>query len=172
MPRPRSASLHQPFIAYSTMADGVGHARFSLVSRYVAAFDPVTRIKADTNLDEAPPAVSNVLSEPLHGFLHPERSATSPHRVVLVCYGRAKKSHDPVAHNLVDCALVVVDRFHHVPEKQDRGACVPPRDPGWQAPLKSAKSTVTCFRSPFWRRSLACEDAICYKLQSETAFLS
>ena len=34
--------------------------------------------------------------------------------MVLVSHGRAKEGHDPVAHHLVDGALVAVDGLHHV----------------------------------------------------------
>ena len=42
-----------------------------------------------------------------------ERRVAGPHRVILVGQRRAEERHDPVAHDLVDRALVAVDRLHH-----------------------------------------------------------
>ena len=44
--------------------------------------------------------------------------------MILVSHGSAEQSHDPVAHHLVDGALVVVDGFHHALED---GVEEPPR---------------------------------------------
>ena len=52
----------------------------------------------------------------LHRLLHPERGVAGPHRVVLVGERRAEERHDPVAHDLVDGALVAVDGLHHALE--------------------------------------------------------
>ena len=49
----------------------------------------------------------------LHGLLHPQRRIARPHRVVLVRERCAEERHDPVAHHLVDRALVAVDGLHH-----------------------------------------------------------
>ena len=49
-------------------------------------------------------------------FLHPERRVARPHGVVLVGERGAEERHDPVAHHLVDGALVAVDGLHHVLE--------------------------------------------------------
>ena len=56
------------------------------------------------------------LGVPLHRLLHPQRRIARPHRVVLVGEGRAEQRHDPVAHHLVDGALVPMHRLHHVLE--------------------------------------------------------
>ncbi len=45
--------------------------------------------------------------------LQVDRGVARPHRVVLVGEGRAEQRHDPVAHHLVDGALVAVDGLHH-----------------------------------------------------------
>ena len=45
--------------------------------------------------------------------LHVERGVARPHGVVLVGERRAEERHDPVAHDLVDGALVAVDGLHH-----------------------------------------------------------
>ena len=49
----------------------------------------------------------------LHRLLHAERGVAGPHGVVLVGQRRAEERHDPVAHDLVDRALVAVDGVHH-----------------------------------------------------------
>src|SRR5262245_11115797 len=36
--------------------------------------------------------------------------------MILVCEGRAKERHNPVAHHLIDRALVPMDRLHHALE--------------------------------------------------------
>jgi len=56
-----------------------------------------------------PPHLVRVSS---HHFLHPERSKTGPHGVVLVGDRCSEERHDPVAHHLIDCPLVPVDRLH------------------------------------------------------------
>ena len=45
--------------------------------------------------------------------LHPERGVAGADGVVLVGDRRPEQRHDPVAHDLVDGALVVMDRLHH-----------------------------------------------------------
>ena len=49
-------------------------------------------------------------------LLHPQRRVARPHRVILVGERRAEERHDPVAHDLVDRALVAVDGLHHALE--------------------------------------------------------
>ena len=46
-------------------------------------------------------------------FLHVEGRVARAHRVILVGQGRAEERHDPVAHHLVDRALIAMDRLHH-----------------------------------------------------------
>ena len=45
--------------------------------------------------------------------LHVERGIAGTHGVVLMGDRRAEERHDPVAHHLVDRALVAVDGLHH-----------------------------------------------------------
>src|SRR5262249_57041232 len=42
-----------------------------------------------------------------------KRRVTGAHGMILVSEWRAKKRHDAVAHDLVDCALVAVHGVHH-----------------------------------------------------------
>ena len=46
-------------------------------------------------------------------LLHPESRQACPHGVVLEGDGSSEEGHDPVAHHLVDCAFVLVNRLHH-----------------------------------------------------------
>jgi hypothetical protein len=46
-------------------------------------------------------------------FLHPQCCIARPHGVILVGQRRPEQRHDPVAHHLVDGALVAVDGLHH-----------------------------------------------------------
>src|SRR5262249_39237509 len=45
--------------------------------------------------------------------LHPERGVTRAHGVILVGKRGSEERHDPVAHHLVDRALVAMDGLHH-----------------------------------------------------------
>jgi len=49
-------------------------------------------------------------------LLHPERRVAGPHGVIFMGERRAEQRHDPVAHDLVDGALVPMHRFHHALE--------------------------------------------------------
>ncbi len=49
----------------------------------------------------------------LHALLHPERRVAGPDGVIFVRERRAEERHDPVAHDLVDGALVAVNGVHH-----------------------------------------------------------
>jgi hypothetical protein len=74
-----------------------------------------------------------------------------------VCEGRAEQGHVSVAHDLVDGALVVMDGFHHPLEdgiEEDPrllGVAIGEESPS--SPFGSAKSTVTCWRSPLEGRA-------------------
>jgi len=52
----------------------------------------------------------------LHQCLHTERRIACSDGVVLEGHRSAKKRHYAVAHHLVDCPLVAVDRLHHALE--------------------------------------------------------
>jgi hypothetical protein len=49
-------------------------------------------------------------------LLHGEGGIARPHGVVLMGDGGTKQRHDPVAHNLIDRALIAVHRVHHALE--------------------------------------------------------
>ena len=68
----------------------------------------------DLDIDAMPAA--HILGVLGHRPLHTEGCITRAHGMILVGERRAEQRHDPVAHDLVDRALVAVDRLHHVLE--------------------------------------------------------
>ena len=77
------------------------------------ADDHLPRVQADADVGAhglRPPERLGVAG---HGLLHLERRVAGAHGVVLVGDRRAEQRHDPIAHDLVDGALVAVDRLHH-----------------------------------------------------------
>ena len=66
-----------------------------------------------TRIWTGPRARAHLLGVRADRLLHPQRGVAGPHRVVLVGERRAEERHDPVAHHLVDGALVAVDGLHH-----------------------------------------------------------
>jgi hypothetical protein len=70
-------------------------------------------IQPHADLDHGGVRPADLVSVLLHALLHPERRIARAHRVVLMGERRAEERHDPVAHHLVDRALVVVDGLHH-----------------------------------------------------------
>jgi hypothetical protein len=85
-------------------------------------------------------------------LLHPQRRVARPDCVVLVGQRRSEERHDPVAHDLVDGALVAVDGLHHPFEHRieqlPRLLGITVGEQFHRALVRSAKSTVTCLRSP------------------------
>ena len=76
----------------------------------------VTRVQPHANLDRYAEAAKHALGVTLHRLLHPKRRVARAHRVILVGDGGAEQRHDPVAHHLIDGALVTVHGLHHVLE--------------------------------------------------------
>jgi hypothetical protein len=98
-----------------------------------------------------PVRAARVVRVALQRLLHPERGVARAHRVILVGERRAEQRHDPVAHHLVDGALVAVHGLHHALEHgiEDLARLLGSRSASSSIePLRSAKSTVTCLRSP------------------------
>jgi len=71
-------------------------------------------MEADANVHFDTLRASKFARVPPHGVLHLESRVAGTHRVILVGDRRPEQRHDPVAHHLVHCAFVAVDRFHHV----------------------------------------------------------
>ena len=91
---------------------GVVHAQITADR----AHHDLARVEAEPDLDRSAFRAVNVFRVLLHRFLHPQRRVARPHGVILVGERRAEQRHDPVAHHLVDRALVAVDGLHHVLE--------------------------------------------------------
>ena len=77
------------------------------------ADDDLARVQAHADVDARSLGPPERLRMAGHGFLHLERRVAGAHGVILVRERRPEQGHDPVAHHLVDRALVSVDRLHH-----------------------------------------------------------
>ena len=73
-------------------------------------------VEADADLDRDALGAAHLLGVAPDRLLHAERGVAGAHGVILVGERRAEERHDAVAHDLVDRALVAVDRLHHVLE--------------------------------------------------------
>ena len=78
--------------------------------------DHLARVQPDTDLQGRTVLAQHVVSVSGHGLLHAEGGVAGPDGVVLVGDGGAEEGHDAVAHDLIHCALVMVDGLHHVLE--------------------------------------------------------
>jgi hypothetical protein len=70
-------------------------------------------VEPHADLDLEPLRSPEILRVAPHGVLDAEGRVAGPHRVIFMRQRGAEEGHDPVAHHLVDCALVAVDRLHH-----------------------------------------------------------
>ena len=77
------------------------------------AHDDIAGVEPDADLHLHALRAAKLLRVAPHGVLHPERRVAGAHGVVLVRDRRPEQRHDPVAHDLVDGALVAVDGLHH-----------------------------------------------------------
>ena len=77
------------------------------------AHDDLSRVEPDTDLHVHAVRMARLLRVARHPLLHPQRGVARAHGVILVGDGRAEERHDPVAHHLIDRALVAMDRLHH-----------------------------------------------------------
>ena len=50
----------------------------------------------------------------IHRLLHSERRIAGAHRMIFMGERRTEQRHDAVAHEIADCSLIAVHRFHHV----------------------------------------------------------
>jgi hypothetical protein len=71
-------------------------------------------VEAHANLDRQPLRAPHLLTGPADQLLHGECRIARPHRVVFMGDGSAEQGHDAVAHDLIDGALVAMDRVHHL----------------------------------------------------------
>jgi hypothetical protein len=77
------------------------------------AHDYFARIDPHADLDRRPTLLLDLVGEEVDPPLHPQRRVARANRVVLVGHRRPEEGHDPIAHHLVDSALVVMNGFHH-----------------------------------------------------------
>jgi len=77
------------------------------------ADDDLARVEPDPDLHVHAVRAARVLRVTRHQVLHPQGRVARSHRVILMGERRAEERHDPVAHDLIDGALVAVDRLHH-----------------------------------------------------------
>jgi hypothetical protein len=77
------------------------------------AHDNLARVEPDPDLDVDAVGATSLLRVMLDQLLHTQRGVARPYGVVLVRERRAEQRHDPIAHDLVDRALVAVDGLHH-----------------------------------------------------------
>jgi hypothetical protein len=113
--------------------------------------DDLTRVEPDPDLRVHAVRATCLFRVELHQFLHPQRRVARADSVVLVGEWRAEERHDPVAHHLVHRALVAVDSLHHPLEdgvENLRASSGSRSASSSMEPLRSAKRTVTCLRSP------------------------
>ena len=80
------------------------------------ADDDLAGVQADADVSADGLGAPERLGVAGHGRLHLQRRIAGAHGVVLVGQRRAEQRHDPVAHHLVDGALVAVDGLHHALE--------------------------------------------------------
>ena len=106
----RGRELLHPRRQVNGLADG-GVVHVEVVRD--GAHDHLARVEADADVQRDAVSGPDLLGVAADRVLHPERGIARAHRVVLVGEGRAEQRHDPVAHDLVHRALVVVDGVHH-----------------------------------------------------------
>ncbi len=75
--------------------------------------DDLARVEPDPDLHVDTVRPARLRRVALHELLHPQRRVAGADGMVLVGHRRAEQRHDPIAHHLVDGALVAVDRLHH-----------------------------------------------------------
>src|SRR5262245_25917690 len=77
------------------------------------ANDDLTRVEPDAELHRHSVRAPDLLAVTPHRRLHVDRGVARADRMVLVGHRRTEEGHDAVPHDLVDGALVAMDRFHH-----------------------------------------------------------
>ena len=70
-------------------------------------------VQPNSDTDRDPLSPPDLFGVSLHRLLHPERGVAGAHGMVLVGQGGPEERHDAVPHDLIDRALVAVDRLHH-----------------------------------------------------------
>jgi hypothetical protein len=106
----RAGELFHPGRDVRGLADG------GVVQVQVAAdgaHHDLARVEPDPDLDRDTVGASDAVGPGADGGVHVEGRVAGPHRVILVRQRRPEERHDPVAHDLVDRALVAVHGLDH-----------------------------------------------------------
>ena len=77
------------------------------------AYDDLARVQANPDLDGDTLSSPHLFGVQPDRLLQPERCVAGADGVIFLSERRAKERHDPVAHHLIDGALVAVNRLHH-----------------------------------------------------------
>jgi hypothetical protein len=77
------------------------------------AHDHLARVESDADLNRRVPRALDLVRVEVDPPLHSQGGIAGAHRVVLMPDRRAEERHYPVAHHLIDGALVVMDGLHH-----------------------------------------------------------
>ena len=105
-----SRELFHPGSQVSGLADdGVVHTQITADG----SDHHLARVEPDPNLNRDAVRATRLLCPPANRCLHVQRGVTSPDGMILMRERRAEERHDPIAHHLIHCALVAVDRLHH-----------------------------------------------------------
>ena len=80
------------------------------------AHHDVSGVDSDADLHLHALRAAKLIRVAPHGVLHPQRGIARAHGVIFMGERRTEQGHDPVAHDLVDGALVAVHSLHHVLE--------------------------------------------------------
>ena len=91
---------------------GVAHAQIVADG----AHHDLAGVESDADLDRDALGPAHLFGVTLDRLLHANRRVAGPHRVILVGERGAEERHDPVAHDLVDRTLVLVNRLDHALE--------------------------------------------------------
>src|SRR5215468_5101134 len=80
------------------------------------ANDHLAGVEPNTNLNGDPAGALQIVPIAADALLHAEGGIARSYRVVLMGNRGTEQRHDPVTHNLIDGALIAMDRFHHLLE--------------------------------------------------------
>ena len=108
-------------------------------------------IKSHADLDLNAMRATDLFAIVTDALLHRQGRVAGADRMVLMRDRRAEQSHDAIAHHLIDGPLIAVDRRHHPFQhgvEEQAGLLGVAVSQHFMEPFRSAKSTVTCLRSP------------------------
>ena len=89
--------------------DGILHAQIITDD----ANDDFSRIETNADRERYSVTLLNLLCVSFDVLLHPERGVAGVHGVILASERRTEQRHDSVAEDLIDGAVIAMDRLHH-----------------------------------------------------------